>query len=374
MENQTTQIPEGLKALPIFQVIGDSLPKTPEGKKTVAKVVAVVIGVAIAALFIKNIDMINSWLGKFVEFSSILLLLGVLAVVGIVFIARFPQIVSMLDNMAKVKLFGAEKGFVRRNFMNQLSVLLADAKDALKKVRDKITEVVGSKLMLDQKASEKGKLKEQKWETVKRINTEVQQMSKELEDLKKKAETNAALGEKVSAKSREIKEALNTASLRTAEANAASDGEKLYIQCSNQIAKVIEILKDNESAAKIYVGAITSSVQIIQDKVAITTDINKATQNLAEVFNISEGWKFLECMDAANFTISNNIANIRENLQFVEDNRGAIAGTMTAEELNQLTAKLDAGNGMTALNVSQLTDASYELQPDQIADKTLKIF
>ena len=184
--------------------------------------------------------------------------------------------------------------------------------------------------------------------------------------------TKKGMTEKAAQIGRDIKEALSAATLQKAEGDASGDAAKLYAQCGNQVSKVLEILRDNESAAKIYVGAITSSIKIIQDKVNVTSDINKATQNLADVFNISEGWRFLEAMDAANYTISANIANIRSNLQFVDENKGAIAGTMSVDELAGFTKQLESGN-MKSLNVAQITDASYELQSSDIADNTLKI-
>ena len=72
------------------------------------------------------------------------------------------------------------------------------------------------------------------------------------------------------------------------------------------------------------------------------------------------------------YTISANIANIRSNLQFVDENKGAIAGTMSVDELAGFTKQLESGN-MKSLNVAQITDASYELQSSDIADNTLKI-
>ena len=374
---QTTTVPDGLKSLPIFQVLGNnlnSLPakiQTPEGKKLVAKGAVAVAGVAGAAVIYTHIGAITAGLARvltFVGYLALLLGVGGVAIIGaLVFIYRFPQIVNSLDNMARVKIMGADKKFIRHNFMDQLNILLEDAKDTLVKVRAKNRDVDAARLNVIQKAQDKEKERVKSYDAVKRIGTEVVKMQAEQAEYTKKGMT-----EKAAQIGRDIKEALSAATLQKAEGDASGDAAKLYAQCGNQVSKVLEILRDNESAAKIYVGAITSSIKIIQDKVNVTSDINKATQNLADVFNISEGWRFLEAMDAANYTISANIANIRSNLQFVDENKGAIAGTMSVDELAGFTKQLESGN-MKSLNVAQITDASYELQSSDIADNTLKI-
>lgn len=378
MENQTQitkAIPDGLKKLPIFQVIGDSLAtnipavvRTPEQGKTVATVAAGGLVIGAGYLFFTNLSTISMGLlgilGIFAEIGAIAI--GV--ILGIVLLTQWNRIVNGLNNVARVKIRKTEKNFVRNNFMDQLSVLLDDAKDTLTKVKNKIVTVEASKIKVIQKSQEKLEESKKAFENVIRITDEVNKIEKNIAELSKKG----GYDEKVNDMIREQKTARMTATLRKSEGESANDSAKLYAQCGNQISKVVEILKDNECAAKIYVGAIVSSVKIMQEKVEVTNDINLATQNLAEAFQIKDSWMFVEAMDAAQSTIAANIANIRGNLQFVDENRGAIGGTMTTEELNNFSNKLNSGT-MKTLNVAQVTSANYTLADDEIVASDMNI-
>jgi hypothetical protein len=89
---------------------------------------------------------------------------------------------------------------------------------------------------------------------------------------------------------------------------------------------VIEVLKDNESAARIYVSTLDSSISILQKKMEATQKMKNATEGLADVFNIKDGWVFQEAMSAATQAISQNIASIRSNLEFLDQNNNITVG------------------------------------------------
>ena len=364
-------IPNSLKSqVPIFGFLGDKIQtatKTPQGK-AVATVGAIGILGGLSYAFFSNLSVITvglmGVLGVFAEITA----LGVFVILGGLFLWNFNRIVNGLNNMVRVKGHGIEKRFVRKNFMDQLSIIMEDAMDTMKSVREKINQVVASKLKVIAKSNEKNEESKNKYDQVKRINSDVKKLESDIAEWSKKP----GYQEKVNQLKRERDETLVTATLRLSEAKSAEDSAKLYAQCGNQISKVVEILKDNESAAKIYVGAIKSSIQIIQEKVEVTNDINQATKNLAEAFQIKDGWMFMEAMDAAQTQISSNIANIRGNLQFVDENRGAIAGTMSSEELNNFTLKLESGT-MKTLNVAEVTDSNHVLSQDEIVSPDLTI-
>ncbi|MNT72350.1 hypothetical protein D3C72_2109390 [compost metagenome] len=71
--------------------------------------------------------------------------------------------------------------------------------------------------------------------------------------------------------------------------------------------------------------------------------------------------------------ISQNIADIRSNLEFLDQNNSVtVGGTPTQEELNNFIQKVDERN-LKMLNVSNIADANYELKPEQKVDKGFSI-
>ena len=131
----------------------------------------------------------------------------------------------------------------------------------------------------------------------------------------------------------------------------------------------MEVLKDNESAARIYVSTLDSSISIISKKLEATQKMKNATDGLADVFNIKDGWAFQEAMNAATGAISQNIASIRSNLDFLDQNNNiTVGGTPTQGELEEFIRKVDERN-LNVLNVTQMADASYELKPEEKVDK-----
>ena len=97
--------------------------------------------------------------------------------------------------------------------------------------------------------------------------------------------------------------------------------------------------------------------------------MKNATDGLADVFNIKDGWAFQEAMNAATGAISQNIASIRSNLDFLDQNNNiTVGGAPSQGELEEFIRKVDERN-LKVLNVTQMADSSYELKPEEKIDK-----
>jgi hypothetical protein len=359
--NALTVIPAELKnQLPIFQVLGDKLPaplKTVEGKKTFASIFYWALIIGGAWWFFKNVDTLLAYAQKsvlFVGFSIILVVLLLL----------MPKIVSVLHRLGRTLLFKSEKSIVRNNPITALQLLLNDAKDTLKRVKEKIAHVDGVRIDMIQSGTQSQKTAEEKYSLVKRL---VADASKQEEQ---SVEANKANNiEKANDLNRVAKETRTKAFLFGKEGEAEEHNARSYAQYANQFSKVIEVLKDNESAARIYVSTLDSSITILQKKMEATQKMKNATEGLADVFNIKDGWVFQEAMSAATQAISQNIASIRSNLEFLDQNNNiTVGGTPSQQELEAFVKKVDERN-LTMLNVPMIASSNYDLKSDEKVDK-----
>ncbi|MGE8430093.1 MAG: hypothetical protein ACN6O7_19595 [Sphingobacterium sp.] len=360
-KDQYVNIPAEIKTqLPIFQVLGDHLPaqlKSPEAKKTISSIFfwAILFGGAFA--FFKYLPIMLEYAGKsilFVLFSIILITLLLLA----------PKIIALLHRLGTVLLFKGEKSIIRNNPIETLQLLSRDAKDTLKRVKEKISNVDGVRIDMIQSGETAQKTAEEKYTYAKRFTAEAANL-----DEKSKEETSKNNAEKANAYARDAKETRTKAFLLGKEGESEEQNARSYVQYANQFAKVLEVLKDNESAARIYVSTLDSSISIISKKLEATQKMKNATDGLADVFNIKDGWAFQEAMNAATGAISQNIASIRSNLDFLDQNNNiTVGGTPTQGELEEFIRKVDERN-LNVLNVTQMADASYELKPEEKVDK-----
>lgn len=359
--NLPATIPAELKAqLPIFQVIGDKLPaplKTPEAKKTIAQVFFWALIIALAFLFVK-------YLPVMLEFAAKSVLLAVFAIVLIVLLLLAPRIISLLHRAGTTMLFKGEQEIVRRNPITSLQMLLEDAKDTLKRVKNKIANVDAVRIDMIQSGEAAHRSAEEKYGFAKRFTADAAKR-----DSDATAADSAGQNEKASALRRDAKETRTKAFLLGKEGEAEEHNARAYAQYANQFARVLEVLKDNESAARIYVSTLDSSITIIRKKLEATNKMRSATDGLAEVFNIKDGWVFQEAMGAATAAISQNIADIRSNLEFLDQNNTInVGGTPNQEELEAFMKKVDERN-LKMLNVSQVGDSGHELKPEERVDR-----
>jgi hypothetical protein len=355
-----TTLPAELRVLPIFQVLGNqirTITAKPEAKKTAASIFFWILVIGGSFWFFKNID-------KLLEYAQKSVLFVVWSILFIVLLLLAPKIISLLHLVGKTLLFKGEKSFIRKNPIETLELLLEDAKDTLKRVKDKIKSVDGVRINMITDAESSKKEAEEKYSQIFRMTKEAGELDTKAVDLEKQG-----FKEKANALKREANEVRITATLRKQEGEASEMASRQYAQYANQFAKVLEVLKDNESAARIYVNALGSSITIIDKKLEATNKMRSATEGLSDVFNIKEGWRFKEAMDAATSAISQNIASIRSNLEFLDENRSVSIGThATQQELETFITQVNAGRLQT-LNIAEIADSSYELKPGEKVDK-----
>ncbi|MEO6721110.1 MAG: hypothetical protein ABIN67_12095 [Ferruginibacter sp.] len=356
-----TVIPAELKnQLPIFQVLGDRLPaplKTPEGRKTISSIFYWALILGGAYWFFKNLDSLLAYAAKsilFVVFGIILIVLLMLA----------PKIISALHRLGSTLLFKSEKSIVRNNPVIALQMLLNDAKDTLKRVKEKISHVDGVRIDMIQSGTQAQSTAEEKYAFVKKLAA--QAVNNDNLALAANAQNNT---EKANDNIRAAKETRTKAFLLGKEGEAEEHNARSYAQYANQFAKVIEVLNDNESAARIYVSTLDSSISILQKKMEATQKMKNATEGLADVFNIKDGWVFQEAMSAATQAISQNIASIRSNLEFLDQNNNiTVGGAPSQQELDDFVKRVDERN-LTVLNVSAIGSSGHDLSNDEKVDK-----
>lgn len=363
-----TVIPAQLKSqLPIFQVLGDKLPaaaKSPEGKKTIASVIFWAIVAALAFLFVTNIDQITAFAGDMVSFASRTVLFAIFGVLLIVLLMLAPKIIRVLHRAGSVALFKTEREIVRGNPITALQMLLNDAKDTLRRVKDKITNVNAVRLEMIESGTQSQKGAEAKYTLVKRLVNEAGKNEEQAVQFGKEGNST-----KANDLNRAAKEIRTKAFLLGKEGEAEEQNARSYAQYANQFAKVIEVLKDNESAARIYVSTLDSSISILQKKLEATQKMKSATEGLADVFNIKDGWVFQEAMGAATQAISQNIASIRSNLEFLDQNNNiTVGGTPSQAELEDFVKKVDERN-LKMLNVPMIGTAGYDMKESERIDK-----
>jgi hypothetical protein len=357
---QTNTLPAEMQSLPIFKVLGNQIRTTvekPESKKLVANILFWIVVLGGSFWFFQNIDNILMTIGKTIKF-----VVWGIALVTLILLA--PRIVGFLHNLGKTILFKGEKELIRRNPVETLQMLNNDAKDTLKKVKEKIASVDGVRINMITDAESSKKEAEQKYQQVVRLTQESAEMEKEAG-----VQETAGQKERANALKREANETRITATLRKQEGEASEQNASQYAQYGNQFSKVLEVLRDNESAARIYVNALGSSIGIIEKKMEATNKMKSATEGLADVFNVKESWRFTEAMNAATGAISQNIASIRSNLEFLDQNSNvAMTGTASQGELEAFSRQVSEGR-MLSLNVGEITDAGHELTAEQKVDK-----
>jgi len=357
--NLPATIPESLRnQLPIFQVLGDKFPaqaKKPETKKTFSAIIFWIVVLGGAAAFVK-------YLPQLLQFAQQSVLLVTFSIILIVLIMLAPKIISFLHRGGTMLLFKGEKAIIRNNPVEALQLLLREAKDTLKRVKDKIASVDGVRIDMIQSGVNAQQSAQDKYALAKRFTIDAGNQDTKATEQKDNPE-------KANDLRRIAKETRTKAFLLGKEGEAEEQNARSYAQYANQFAKVLEVLKDNESAARIYVSTLDSSISIINKKMEATNKMKNATDGLAEVFNIKDGWVFQEAMGAATAAISQNIADIRSNLEFLDQNNTVtVGGAPSQEELNAFIQKVDERN-LKMLNVSSIASSSYDLKPEEKVDK-----
>lgn len=356
-----TVIPAELKQqLPIFQVIDSKLPapvRTEKGRKVFASLLFWAAVAGGGYWFFRHIDSLLAFAQKsvlFVAFSIVLVILLLLA----------PKIISLLHRVGRMILFKSEQSVVRNNPVTALQLLLQDARDTMKRVKEKIMHVDGVRIDMIQSGALAQKTAEEKYAVVKKLTQDASKMEAQSAEATKSGDV-----QKANDLARISKETRTKAFLLGKEGEAEEHNARSYAQYANQFARVIEVLKDNESAARIYVSTLDSSISILRKKLEATQKMRNATEGLADVFNVKDGWVFQEAMSAATQAISQNIASIRSNLEFLDQNNNiTVGGTPSQQELEAFVQRVE-DRQLTRLNVPMIASAGYELKEEEKVDK-----
>jgi hypothetical protein len=346
--------------LPIFQVLDSTLPapvKTEKGRKTFAKVFYWALLIGGGYWFFRNVDTLLAFAQKSVLFLGF-------SIVFLVLLLLMPKIVSLLHRVGRTILFKSEQSVVRNNPITAMQLLLNDARDTLKRVKEKISHVDGVRIDMIQSGTLAQKTAEDKYNLVRKLASDAsrhEEMSAEAQQ--------AGNPEKANDLTRIAKETRTKAFLLGKEGEAEEHNARSYAQYANQFSRVIEVLKDNESAARIYVSTLDSSISILRRKLEATQKMKHATEGLADVFNVKDGWVFQEAMSAATQAISQNIASIRSNLEFLDQsNNITVGGTPSQQELEAFVKRVDERQ-LTRLNVPMIAGSNYELKEEEKVDK-----
>ena len=275
-KNMPATIPAELRnQLPIFQVLGDRIPSvgssssdttgTAKPKSKFATIVFWALILGGAYWFASNINSILTMVEKtmrIVIFSIVILILVMLA----------PKIISFLHRLGTTLLFKGEKEIIRRNPIESLQLLLREAKDTLKRVKDKIAHVDGVRIDMIQSGQAAQQSATAKYTHAKRFTTQAAELETKADSAQKSGDL-----QRESAARRDAKETRTKAFLLGKEGEAEEQNARSYAQYANQFAKVIEVLKDNESAARIYVSTLDSSISILQKKLEATNKMKSDT-------------------------------------------------------------------------------------------------
>jgi hypothetical protein len=358
---EKASLPAELKSLPIFQVLGNTIKtevQNPENKRIAAKIIFGTLLAVGSYWFFTNIDTLVAAAYKTFSFVA-------WAIALIVLLLLAPRIIKFLHNLGKTILFKGEKELIRRNPIETLQMLNKEAKDTLKKVKEKIANVDGVRINMITDAQTSKNEAEEKYKQVVALTNRAAELDQQ--------SASGGDAEKVNALKREANEVRIAATLKKQEGEASEQNARQYAQYGNQFGKVLEVLKDNESAARIYVNALGSSIGIIEKKMEATNKMRSATEGLADVFNVKDSWKFTEAMNAATGAISQNIASIRSNLEFLDQNSNAtITGTASQQELEAFSKQISEGR-MHTLNIAEISDAGHELTSAEKVDKSFNL-
>lgn len=367
-----TGLSSEIKELPIMRFIGDQLPeqmKTPEAKKTASKIFFWGGLAALAMWLVSSLPTLIQTFDNLIVFGGKLILFGLIAIIGIVFFALSPKIISALHRIGSVQIFKGQKKAVEANPIENLQLLTNEIDSALKDVDAKINEADGVRLDFIREASDLTNGSAKKARNVVSIYDDAKKLRAEAKILEDKG-----LNDKAREKNREADEMEATAYSLKFEVDADKETAAMFAQYANEFGKAIEILKDNRSAARQYLNATKTTIRIIEQKLRATSRMKNASDGIAAAFNIKDSWVFQVAMQSAQAAISANIATIRNNLSALNQNKTMIAGTKSANraELDDFVQQMKEGK-IKKLNVAEVSDPGHDLTPEETVDPGLRI-
>lgn len=351
--------------LPIFKILGNKIPdkmKTPEAKKTFAMILYAFVFGTIGYGLIKITPTLLNFTGQF-------LLLLIYGIVAVTLIMLFPKIVNLLHTWGTLMLFKGERALAREYGIETLELSLAQVKQAQEEVQAKITRVEGVLINTRTEATNQENISEEKLRKLKKITEEAGKLQDEGDKLISEGKT-----EEGNICFRQANEYRASALILKAEYESARKMAASYAQYANQFAKALNVLKDNESGVKIYVNLLASSIKITRDRLEATGKMRSATEGLADIFDVENKWQFQVALSAVQEQISDNLAGVRRNLQFLNENRiDNISNQMSQEDLEKFVNDID-NSQMSKINVQDIASPYHNLTSDEKVDKGFDIF
>ncbi len=351
--------------LPIFDILNNTIPasmKTPEAKKTFGTIAFGGVVIALLYAFIKALPSLL----KLAEMTFILI--GF--VIGIIVLWNLaPGIIRLLNNVGRTFLEKGNRALKEKYGVEWLNIALNDVKAVYEQVKARVTQVEAVAVNMETNAKDKEKEAEKKLSAMKKLTASAAEFDRQAEQAEKEKHHDDAREFR-----RQANETRTDANIAKGEFDAAKELSATYAQYGNQFYRALDVLKDNESAARIYIKLLTSSIRIVEDKLKATSRMREATEGLADIFDITNKADFEIAMNAVKYQISVNVANIKRNLESVSQNRlQAIETTKSQGELEAYIKEVDTGN-MQKLNVSQIVDPAHKLAEGEKVDGGFKLF
>jgi hypothetical protein len=350
--------------LPVFSILGNQLPermKTPEAKKTLAKVLFWVAFVAIGIGLVYAIPTMLTLTGRLIMWIIYLF-------VATVLLMLFPVAVKLIHCLIQIFGLKADKAITEKYSIETLRLLLQNVKDTFNAVREKITHVQSVRINMVSDSEKQATEAEEKFAQVVKATSQSAKLETDSSKYEKDGDVEKSRDCKRKASERRV-----DATLFKSEGDAAKSLAASYAQYANQFGKALEILKDNESSARIYITLLTSSITIAEKKLEATSKMRKATEGLADILQVEDTTRFQWAMEAVSFQISDNIAHVQRNLQVLSESRlNSIDSTKSQEELELFVSQLNSG-AIKKLDVHEVSSPYHELTKEEKVDKAFNI-
>jgi hypothetical protein len=374
LDKQSVEIPMSLKSLPMFQMLGDRLTnvlpdqaKTPEGQKKIGMFLFWGLFLFGSYWFFTHINTLLETATKVTEFASQSILFIIYAIIAVCLAIASPGIVRLFNRWFKIFEFKQHKNIIDANPIESLQLLKTESDNTLKRAGQKISDVLAVRLDFANSSQTSKDVYTQKASDAKKFTAGAADLEKKAGELRK---TDSEGANELMRKAGEIR---NNAILALSVAQAEEVNSKSFAQYANQIGKVVEKLRDNESFLRMTSASIGTTITILAKKLEASKKIKSATDELADAFNIKDGWIFQQAIGAATFQFSQNIASAKSNLDFLDANNPAAAlSAPNQADVEAMMAKLDQNNFAT-FNVGEVSSAYHELSKDEKVDQGFSI-
>lgn len=350
---ETRSLPSGaVEQLPILGLLKKNFDQSlsTKDKKTLGRILFWMLCLGGGYWFYKSLPTLLGFMGQ--------LYLFIAAAFGLICIALFSgTIVNLLQKFAKVFDFRSKRWSARFFKIETLHETLDDIKAVENEVSQNIGDVEGKRELFKTKATEEEDAATRKFEAVKRIVEEAGKL-----DEKAKAEREKGNTELANKLNRQANELRTDAQLSKIEGEESKRSALMYVQSSNQLGKILEVLRDNFSAVRIIFRMTKSSVWILEKKLETSRDIKEATEGIAQMLNFPNADAFRIAFEATQEELANNLGQVRNNLRMLSSSRlNEIQVTSSQQELTAFVQQLETSN-LKKLNIEEMSDASYEFK------------